>query len=109
MHLFFIPEIERTMKTIGETNKPSPPPYPLAGATLPSSNTFVTMGPVHMASYDNANIPYPRYTINSRIEARKNVISRNFYYITFVYFTVAIAFSISIETTKYVSYDPKFR
>ena len=84
MHLFFIPEIERTMKTIGETNKPSPPPYPLAGATLPSSNTFVTMGPVHMASYDNANIPYPRYTVNSLIEARKNVISRNFYYIKFV-------------------------
>ncbi len=42
-----------------ETAKPSPPPFPLAGATLPSSSSF-TMGPAHLASFDNAHIPYPR-------------------------------------------------
>ena len=51
--------IEGIASASGETAKPSPPPYPLAGATLPSSSSFA-LGPVHLASYDNANIPYPR-------------------------------------------------
>lgn len=52
---FFL-EIDALAKE--ETAKPSPPPFPLAGATLPS--TSFTLGPVHFASYDNAHIPYPR-------------------------------------------------
>ena len=56
--MIFFSEMESS-KPSGE--RPSPPPFPLAGATLPGSNSL-TMGPVHMASYDNANIPYPRTT-----------------------------------------------
>ncbi len=41
--------------------KPSPPPFPLAGAAMPAA-TPISMGPAHMASFDNANIPYPRYS-----------------------------------------------
>ena len=56
---FFLAVIEGFANVIGETAKPSPPPYPLAGATLPASSSF-SIGPVHLASYDHANIPYPR-------------------------------------------------
>lgn len=53
------PVIEGISIASGETAKPSPPPFPLAGATLPTSSSF-TLGPSHLASYDNAHIPYPK-------------------------------------------------
>ena len=55
---FAFPFLEIDALAKEETAKPSPPPFPLAGATLPS--TSFTLGPVHFASYDNAHIPYPR-------------------------------------------------
>ena len=62
--MYFFTETDRSNKMSGDTNKPSPPPYPLAGATLPPSSNLLTMGPMHLASYDNANIPYPRFVFN---------------------------------------------